>query len=333
MHFGIFDHLDRGAIPLNAFFEERLQIIEAYDRNDFFCYHLAEHHGRPVGMAPSPSVFLSAVAQRTKRLRFGPLVYLLPFYHPLRLIEEICMLDQLSGGRLEVGTGRGILPMEAKFYGLDPGELQARYDEALAILRLGLASDTLTYAGRYYQIDRMPRVIEPLQVPTPAFWYGVHGAESAERAMRAGFHVVTNEGNAPAKPVIEACRRVLAEQFDPARKFGVMRFVFVAPTDDEAREIGRRAYTRWHESFFRTQRQLGASTVFEKSPSLDVGIEEGTVVAGSPATVLRTLRAMLELLPVNYFVGQFAFGDLSLDEALRSIDLFCRDVMPQLRDA
>ena len=59
-------------------------------------------------MAPSPSVFLSAVAQRTKRLRFGPLVYTLPLYHPLRLIEEICMLDQMSGGRLEFGFGKGI---------------------------------------------------------------------------------------------------------------------------------------------------------------------------------------------------------------------------------
>ena len=103
MEFGVFDHLDRNDLPLRDYYESRLQIIEAYDRLGFYAYHVAEHHSTPLGMAASPSVFLSAVAQRTHRLRFGPLVYALPLYHPLRMIEEICMLDQMSGGRLEIG--------------------------------------------------------------------------------------------------------------------------------------------------------------------------------------------------------------------------------------
>jgi alkanesulfonate monooxygenase SsuD/methylene tetrahydromethanopterin reductase-like flavin-dependent oxidoreductase (luciferase family) len=103
MKFGVFDHLDRDEQTLRDYYGARLQIIEAYDRLGFYAYHVAEHHATPLGMAPSPSVFLAAVAQRTRRLRFGPLVYALPLYHPLRLIEEICMLDQMSGGRLEIG--------------------------------------------------------------------------------------------------------------------------------------------------------------------------------------------------------------------------------------
>jgi len=87
MRFGIFDHLDDGGVPLGQLFEERLKLVEAYDRAGFYGYHLAEHHATPLGYAPSPSVFLSAVAQRTRQLRFGPMVYLLPLYHPLRLIE------------------------------------------------------------------------------------------------------------------------------------------------------------------------------------------------------------------------------------------------------
>jgi alkanesulfonate monooxygenase SsuD/methylene tetrahydromethanopterin reductase-like flavin-dependent oxidoreductase (luciferase family) len=71
MHFGVFDHLDRNDLPLSQYYEERLQLVEAYDRAEFYSYHLAEHHSTPLGMAPSPSVFLSAVAQRTRRLRFG----------------------------------------------------------------------------------------------------------------------------------------------------------------------------------------------------------------------------------------------------------------------
>ena len=92
MKFGVFDHLDRGDLPLKDYYEARLKLIEAYDQAGFYAYHVAEHHSTPLGMAPSPSVFLAAVAQRTRRLRFGPLVYALPLYHPIRLIEEICML-------------------------------------------------------------------------------------------------------------------------------------------------------------------------------------------------------------------------------------------------
>ena len=99
MKFGIFEHMDDSGTPVGRHFENRLSLIEVYDRYGFYGYHLAEHHGTPLGLAPSPGLFLAAVAQRTKRLRFGPLVYSLPLYHPIRLIEEICMLDQMSGGR------------------------------------------------------------------------------------------------------------------------------------------------------------------------------------------------------------------------------------------
>src|SRR5499433_4622483 len=103
--FGLFDWMDRGKAPLHQLYEERLQLLEAADTAGFFGYHLAEHHDTPLGMAPSPALFLTAAAQRTRRIRLGPLVYLLPLYHPLRLIEEVAMLDQLSGGRLELGSG------------------------------------------------------------------------------------------------------------------------------------------------------------------------------------------------------------------------------------
>src|SRR5215469_15626261 len=96
--FGVFDWIDRAAEPLRQLYEERLQLLELADSAGFFCYHLAEHHATPLGMAPSPALFLSAAAQRTRRIRLGPLVYLLPLYNPLRLIEEVSMLDQLSGG-------------------------------------------------------------------------------------------------------------------------------------------------------------------------------------------------------------------------------------------
>src|ERR1700748_2011251 len=117
MRFGIFDHLDDNGVPLAAHFENRLKLVEAYCPLGYYAYHLAEHHNTPLGYAPSPSVFLSAVAQRSKKLKFGPMVYLLPLYHPLRLIDEVCMLDQMSNGRFLYGVGRGISPVEVRLYG------------------------------------------------------------------------------------------------------------------------------------------------------------------------------------------------------------------------
>src|ERR1700731_3668419 len=138
MEFGVFDHLDRDDQALGDYYFARLQIIEAYDRLGFYAYHVAEHHATPPGMGPSPGVFLSAVAQRTQRLRFGPLVYALPLYHPLRMVEEICMLDQMSGGRLEIGFGRGSSPSELIYYGHDPEKSQRIYAEGLGLGVMGL---------------------------------------------------------------------------------------------------------------------------------------------------------------------------------------------------
>src|SRR3954454_20323423 len=122
MEFGVFDHLDKNDRPLARYYAERLEVIAAYERAGFYAYHVAEHPLTPLGMAPSPSVFLAAVAQRTRRLRFGPMIFALPLYHPLRMIEELCVLDQVGGGRLDVGFGRGASPIELELFGTKPSE-------------------------------------------------------------------------------------------------------------------------------------------------------------------------------------------------------------------
>src|SRR6478752_6311608 len=156
MKFGVFDHMDRGGPDLGRQFDQRLKLIELYERAGFHGYHLAEHHATPLGMAPSPSVFLAAVAQRTRRLRFGPLVYTLSLHHPLRAAEEICMLDQMSGGRLELGVGRGVSPHEVAYYGVDPAKAQAMYVEALQVILGALASKSLSFAGAHYTFRDVP---------------------------------------------------------------------------------------------------------------------------------------------------------------------------------
>ncbi|HEX2711393.1 MAG TPA: LLM class flavin-dependent oxidoreductase, partial [Candidatus Acidoferrales bacterium] len=145
--FGVFDWIDRGTASLNQLYEDRLRLLEAADDAGFFCYHLAEHHATPLGMAPSPALFLSAAAQRTRHIRLGPLVYLLPLYDPLRLIEEVAMLDQMSGGRLELGIGRGVSPYELRNFGVDPEKSRAMFEEALSVLLAGLTEQRLNYEG------------------------------------------------------------------------------------------------------------------------------------------------------------------------------------------
>jgi alkanesulfonate monooxygenase SsuD/methylene tetrahydromethanopterin reductase-like flavin-dependent oxidoreductase (luciferase family) len=122
LQFGIFDHVDDNGTPLADLFETRLKLVEQYDRSGFRSYHIAEHHSTPLGMAPSPSVFLAAVAQRSQRLRFGPLLYVTPMYHPLRVAEEVVMLDHMSRGRLELGLGRGASPIEIAGFDVEPAD-------------------------------------------------------------------------------------------------------------------------------------------------------------------------------------------------------------------
>ena len=198
LYFGVFDHVDRGAGTLSEFYESRLKLAEAYDRAGFYIYLVAEHHMTPLGMAPSPSVYLSAVAQRTKRLRFGPLVYALPLYHPLRLVEEICMLDQMSGGRLEFGVGKGISPIETRYYGVDPAHSEKMFAESYALMMKAFDAATLTFEGDYYRFQDVPLALESFQKPHPPLWYGANNPESAARAAKRGMNVV---GNIPAKVV------------------------------------------------------------------------------------------------------------------------------------
>src|SRR5437773_7022533 len=120
LSFGIFDWIDRNqSLSLAELYEQRFQMLECAEEGGFWCYHVAEHHGTPLGMAPSPNLFLAAAAQRTRRIRLGPLVQLLPLYNPMRSIEEICMLDHLTRGRLELGVGRGVSIGEMAMYGVD----------------------------------------------------------------------------------------------------------------------------------------------------------------------------------------------------------------------
>src|SRR5579884_3914925 len=191
IRFGIFDWLDeRRPDDPTTLYDARLTMLEYADQAGFYCYHLAEHHWTPLCMAPSPNLFLAAAAQRTRRIRLGPLVYLLPLYHPLRLMEEICMLDHLSHGRLEIGVGRGASPYELAPFGVRAEEARPMFEEALAILVQGLATGEIDHAGRYFVIKGLRAVHRPYQRPYPPLWYPTNYPNSVAWVGRHGFSLL-----------------------------------------------------------------------------------------------------------------------------------------------
>ena len=252
MRFGVFDHIEPVAgLGLDRIYRERLLQIERLDAAGFHAYHLAEHHTPAIhSLAPSQNVFLAAVAQRTRRLRFGPCVYVLPLHHPLRLIEEISMLDNLSDGRMEIGVGRGGV-MEAYFWGqeADSETNYARYLETLAILREGLSHDHLTYDGRFHSFDTLPMYLRPLQKPYPPLWY----MRNAVTAAMEGMHTIL-VGSIGSLATEVARYRAAWEQHQGAGALtaqgdepmiGLVVHLVVADTDGEAIAVAKPAWEKY----------------------------------------------------------------------------------------
>ena len=335
MKLGVFDHMDRGVASLDRFYEERLKLVEAYDRAGFHGYHVAEHHATPLGVAPAPGVWLAAVAQRTRRLRFGPLVYLLPLYHPIKLLEEICMLDQISGGRLLLGVGRGISPIELRYYGLDPEQTPAMYAEALEVILRGMTNPVLSFEGQYYNFRDVPMELVPFQRPYPPLWYGLGRAEAVPWAAKNKVNIVGNLPGAGMRALTDRYRLEWdALGHDPAELplMGVGRHVVVAETEKEALEIARRGYDKWRASFLKLwiahDMMPVAHAIFPER--YEDAEAQGRAVAGTPDKVCDFLQRAVDEGGLNYLLCRFAFGDITGDEALNSVDLFTRRVMADI---
>ena len=335
MKLGVFDHMDRGQAPLDRLFDERLRLVEAYDKAGFYGYHVAEHHATPLGVAPSPGIWMAAIAQRTTRLRFGPLVYLLPLYHPIKLLEEICMLDQISKGRMMLGVGRGISPIEMSYYGIDPAQAPAIYAETLEVLIRGMTHKELTFEGKYFNYKNVPMEMTPYQTPHPPLWYGLGRPEAIPWAVQNKVNIVGNLMAAGMKGLGDAYRAEWEKQGnDPAAMpfIGAGRHIVVAETEKEAYEIARRGYAKWRESFLvlwhRHGQMPSAHAVFPER--FEDAEAQGRAVAGTPDKVRDFLMKSVRDAGLNYLLCRFAFGDITGDEALNSVDLFTAKVMPDL---
>jgi len=162
MKVGIFDHVERADRAMAVTLDERLAFAAAADEAGIYALHVAEHHATPLNLVPVPGVYLGALARATKRIRLGPLVYLLPLYSPLRLAEEICILDHLSHGRLDVGVGRGVSPFELGYHKIAHEDSRDIFIDAFDCMTAALANDTFSYTGKHYTYANVPMALRPL---------------------------------------------------------------------------------------------------------------------------------------------------------------------------
>ena len=339
MKFGIFDHLERCEIPLEQLYRERLQLIEAADEAGFFCYHVAEHHATPLGMAPSPGIFLSAVAVRTKRIHLGPLVYLLPLYNPMRLTEEICMLDQLSGGRFEVGVGRGISPFELAHFKVDFLQSREMFEESLQVIVEGLRNGKITHRGEHYKFSAAPIEVSPQQTPNPPFWYAASTPEGLMFAARRGMQIVTGGPNAIVNGTAQAYRQLLrthrnsADDLNPQIQdpiIGAVRHFYVAKTDAQAMEVAVPSYRVYYHNIVKLWRDFGVTpNLFTED--IHRASAADAAIFGSVATVREKVAAYFEQSGCDYLVLSFAWGSLTHEQSRRSLELFASEVMPHFR--
>ena len=334
MQFGIFDHLDSDGSVLGEFFRRRLDLVALIEQEGFAGFHVAEHHSTPLGLAASPSVFLAAAIARTTRLRLGPLVYVLPLYHPLRLYEEICMLDHLSNGRLMVGVGRGGALLEHQRFGVDPAAAPKMYHEAFAVLMRAFENDVVDFDGAFYRYKDYVVQAKPVQRPHPPIWYGAPNADAIGWAAPNAINVVSLGPSARARAISDRYREEwakLGRSADTLPKIGITRHIVVADTDAQAQRIAQGAYRHWRDAMDWIWRRSGVDfSLREIYPADFAALERtGHGVAGSPATVRDYVARLKEEAGVNYVLCQMVFGDMNFTDAEHSIRLFAREVMPK----
>jgi alkanesulfonate monooxygenase SsuD/methylene tetrahydromethanopterin reductase-like flavin-dependent oxidoreductase (luciferase family) len=299
---------------------------------------VAEHHLSRFGLVGAPSVYLAAVAQRTRRIRIGYAVAVVPLHQPLRLAEEVAWVDQLSQGRLLVGVGPGFSPYEFGALGVPLEERHERLEEGLAVLRGALGQPTFERSGRFWTIPPVTLRPRPYRGSAPPFLRACSGGESLRRAALEGTPLLLGlKSTTEVADQIAAYRAIRTglgvhpEAIDrEVARFHVLRRVSVADTDDEAwADVGKalvweeRTAKRVHE--FPSSRDESAPTAARHGGSEVAKVAGGCV--GTPATVRERLLE-LHALGVRHVIAWIGFGDMPFAKVRRSMELLSREVIP-----
>lgn len=323
--FSVNDHhprLPRTVPELYGQVMRQCELAEQLGYDTFFC---AEHHFHEYGVVPDPAVMLSALAQRTKKIRLGTAISILTFHDPRRIAETYAMVDMMSGGRLVFGVGSGYLAHEFVGYGKEPKEKRDRFNENLDIVQRLMAGETLAYHGRYSASEKVALNVLPHEGRVPPVYVAV-------LARDAAYHVGRQKNRIFTVPYA-SCKdfgdigTMLAEYRKGRAEAGLPKdeddhvftlHTYVAKSDAEAKEQAKAAYDLYVDT-----RLYAKKHVYE-----DI-IANGICLFGSPETVAEKMHR-LHGMGIRHVATMHNFG--ALDPALveRSMSLFAREVMPQL---
>ena len=314
---------------------------------------LTEHHFIDYGLSVDPPALATAAASRTRRVRIGLAAAILPFHHPLRLAEQIALVDIIAKGRLDVGVGRGNRPAEFAGYDVPQQENRERFDETIDIMIKAWTEERFSYEGRFYSIKDVRVIPKPLQRPHPTI-YQVCGSDSGiESTASRGWPMLNSILTGPVDQLVkrrdtylEALRRHKKSEDEIAalmKLWGVSRQIYVADTDEQALAEAKDAEMWYQDSLRRFQ---VPDRIEDTHPSLQAGFRaaaerfkkvtwEGlvaeTVAFGSPETVARHIEHMRSL-GIGQVLCWMNFGGLPQKKIRRSMELFAREVMPRFRN-
>jgi len=330
MRFGVFSVVDHypAELPRTTarFYAELLDQAQAAEELGFESFWIAEHHFHEYGGIPSPPVWMAAAAERTRRIRLGAAVVVLPFRHPLHVAEEYAMVDVLSGGRLDLGTGSGYLKHEFDGFGLDPAEKRDRFDEALDILLRAWTGERFSYTGRYHRVTDVQLNVRPLQRPRPPVAIAILRNEAAAHVGKKGFPVMmipyaTTERLVELADTVAGFRDAFAASGRDAREGRALFALHTYVADDAARaaDEARDAMDRYVRTrLYARQRPYGEL------------VDRDLIAFGGPEDVIRVARAY-ERAGFTDFLAIMNFGGLAHERVLRSMELMARHVLAAFR--
>ncbi len=327
MRFGVFSVVDHYPAELprsvSRLYGELLEQAEAADALGFDSFWVAEHHFHEYGAIPRPPVWLAAAAERTRRIRLGSAVVVLPFDNPLRTAEDYAMVDVLSGGRLNLGVGSGYLGHEYAGFGLDPAEKRERFDEALEVLLRAWTGERFSYAGKHHRVDEVRLNVLPVQTPRPPLWVATLRADSAPRIGARGL---------PAMLIPYASAETLAEMQAGLAAYTAAFVAAGGRPEDATVPFGFHCHCAEDTARARAEargpmERYVRTRLYAVQRSFETLVEQDVVAFGDPDEIVRVARRY-EAAGFTDFLAIASFGGLPHAQALRSLELMARHVLP-----
>lgn len=320
-------------------FSRGVELAQAAETLGYRNVWLGEHHFSTYGYLSRPAQLATYIAAKTTTLRVGTAVIVVPLHHPLIVAEEIATLDQLSGGRLDIGFGRGYQNYEFERFGLDLDTARHRWDESLDIILNAFKGKAFIYEGKHYQLPETMVFPQPLQTPHPPIWIVAQSPYALEAAVGRGFNVLTGGFGVTVEHLGtfgKMFEDVVARLNPPQKpRVGVQRAIYVAENDADARDAAEHA--RWNmrvtlslrNHYEQVENGRAIPITPQSEPDIDDLIDRHIIV-GSPDTCIRQIQRLRSLMGITHFNCSFWFGDMEQKRVLRSMERFANEVMPAL---